>query len=325
MGNNTLSLLAGSETWTETMAKQFKKMGHEVTVYSPSLGLIAIKLESDNIHCIDTLKSKNGMAPFDFTLKQELDQSFDVAICNHHDITMDIRKAFPNLPIIATIHGIIQKGPNGEIFPEHPALEANVQKFVSVSEEIQEILRRDFNIESERIFNGIDLERFSSHVRNKQPKVILINSNYMTLEMPEFAIIKDIATYYGAELRAIGSGFGVQGTYEIESLLKDADIVFGMGRSLLEAIACGCLAICHGRWGTGGIVQTNEQYDTISKFNFSGRNSGGVFASAEDLIKEIDKYYPSEFDYPLVPTQFHENHDIVKCAEKYIKIAETLV
>lgn len=324
MGNNTLSLLAGSETWTEAMAKQFKKMGHEVTVYSPSLGFIAMQLEAAGIHCVDSLQLKNGIAPFDFTLKQDLDMHFDVAICNHHDITKAIRKAYPYLPIIATIHGIIHQGENGEIFPEHPAVDARVSAFVAVSEEVQDVLMMQYKLDSFLLRNGIDLERFSFKKRNEKPKVFLINSNYMTLEMPEFAIIKEVAVHYGAELRAIGSGFNQDGTYNVEKILEDVDIVFAMGRSLVEGMARGCLGICHGRWGTGGIVHS-ENWSDISHYNYSGRNSQGRLYSAEEMIEQIEKFYSDASSLDAITEVIKYNHDLVLKAQDYIDLAKLFV
>ncbi len=49
MGNNTLAMLAGSETWTYALACQFKKMGHFVACYSPELGIISDKLREQGI------------------------------------------------------------------------------------------------------------------------------------------------------------------------------------------------------------------------------------------------------------------------------------
>jgi hypothetical protein len=50
LGNNTLSMLAGSETWVYTLAIQLKKMGHEVSCFAGELGIISEELEKQGIH-----------------------------------------------------------------------------------------------------------------------------------------------------------------------------------------------------------------------------------------------------------------------------------
>lgn len=321
MGNNSLSLLAGSETWTETLAKQFQKLGHQVTVYSPHLGLIATKLEAAGIKCTNQLETESGIKPFSSVFVEEAGRNFDVIICNHYEITKALHQAYPNLPIIATVHGILHQSENSEIWPEHPVTEFKVDQYVSVSEEVQEVLKRDYQLESIVIRNFIDLERFKKIGKiKKKPEVMLINSNYWGVEDPINHVIKEVANHYKAKLMGVGVSFAQ--TYEVDEVMRDADVVFGMGRSILEGIAMGKLAVCHGRWGTGGVI-TPANYEEIRVKNFSGRNSGGQLWMPQDIISYIDKAFTQE-NIDAMHKIMKKEHNVEIAAKKYLEIAEKL-
>src|SRR3990167_2761039 len=113
IGNQTLSLLAGSETWTYTLALQLKKLGHSVACYSPSLGIIAQKLWKEGIMSYSDL-SAQGVKPFTVLLQEEVDHKYDVIIANHNEVVSTLREKFPTTPIISTIHGIIHVHEDGK-------------------------------------------------------------------------------------------------------------------------------------------------------------------------------------------------------------------
>ena len=323
MGNNSLSLLAGSETWTETLAKQFQKLGHQVTIYSPHLGLIATKLEAAGIKCTNQLVAESGVKPFNPVLEESIGNNFDVIICNHYEITKTLHQTYPKLPIIATVHGVLHQDPNtNQIWPEHPVTEFKVDQYVSVSEEVQEILKRDYTLDSVIIRNFIDLERFKKTGKiKKKPDTFLVNSNYWEVTDPINQVIKEVANHYEAKLMGIGVAFAQ--TYEVDEILQDVDVVFGMGRSILEGVAMGRLAVCHGRWGTGGVI-TPENYEEIRAKNFSGRNSGGQLWMPQDIIAYIDKAFTQE-NIDAMHKIMKREHNVEVAAKKYLEIAQQLI
>ncbi len=69
LGNNTLSLLAGSETWTYTLALALKDLGHDVSCFAPELGIISEKLEEKGIRCYNELTT-GKIKPFSFILEE---------------------------------------------------------------------------------------------------------------------------------------------------------------------------------------------------------------------------------------------------------------
>lgn len=324
LGNNTLSLLAGSETFTYTLALALKKLGHEVFCYSPSLGIISDELAKENIVSFNQI-STSGVKPFSFVLEETPNHNYDVIISSHHHIVDFLRQQFPKTPIISTIHGIIHfmndgQNENAEA-PEHPALNAGVNQFVAVSEEVQEMLKKDYGIDSALIRNFIDTKRFKVKRKiSKTPKQFLINTNYNGKDDDEIKVLREVVKHYDAKLTAIGQNFSQ--TFDTVTAINDADVVIGMGRSALEGVAAGRLGIVHGRWGTGGIIHEGN-IEEIRKFNFSGRNSGGKVMTAEEMIAEIDKFYnPKTMEWGV--NYILRDHNVIAAAEAFVRLARDL-
>ena len=320
LGNQTLSLLAGSEMWTLTLAKEFVRQGHNVTALGAELGLIATKLEAAGVKCVKDFGDKNGAAPYSFVMEEDA-ADFDIIICNHYEVTKYLHNQFPEVPIIATVHGILHKdSETGEIWPEHPVTEFKVDQYISVSEEVQELMKTVYNLDSVIIRNPFDLERFKKEGEiSDQPKAFLINSNYHDVDSPEVKLIKEVSDHYGATLTAVGVHFAP--TFEVEAGIKIADVVVGMGRSVLEGVCMGKIGLVHGRWGTGGIIMP-DNVEELRKVNFSGR--GNPMMTAQEIIADIDQYYnQATVDY--MHNYIKENNDVKVVAQKYLDIAKKLI
>lgn len=324
LGNNTLSLLAGSETWTYTLALQLKKMGHYVACYSPELGVIANKLWEAGIPCYHEI-DKDGTGPFSYVLEESKDHNYDVIISNHHHIVEYLRNQFLTTPIISTIHGILHLAEDRGVevkAPEHPALEAGVNQFVAVSEEVQDKLKADYGVDSIVIRNFFDTARLGSlREVNSTPKQFFINSNYASGDDAVVRAVRDAAKHFGAKVAAVGQNFNQ--SVDVTRAIEDSDVVFGMGRSVLEGVSAGRLGIVHGRWGTGGVI-CEEDIEGLRHYNFSGRNApSDKPASAEEIIEMVQKYYnPSRLEWGK--NYAARNHNVVLAAEEYVRLAREL-
>lgn len=329
LGNNTLSIYAGSETWTYTLAVALKRAGHDVSCFSPELGDIANDLKVEGIRCFSSIPV-GEIRPFSIILDDSISQDYDFIIANHWHIVEYLRKCFPKTPIISTVHGVIHTMPDGSHAPEHPSMNGGVNQFISVSEEVQEVLKAEYNIESLLIRNFIDTKKYKKTKVHKKPEQLFINSNYLLADSEEVNVIREVAKHYGARLAAAGIGFG-NPSKDILKAVKDSDVVFGYGRSILEALACGKLAIVHGHRdtgtemnrGTGGVI-TEESVDELRSVNFSGRNAQGVVWDAEKFIKEIDTHYKkSTFEWG--PDYVAKNHNAVFAAQQFVELGKSLL
>lgn len=330
LGNNSLNMFAGSELWTYTLAVALGRMGHHVACFSPDLGVISHELGKENILSYSGFSGKN-VQPFSPVFEEHVDHQYDIIIASHHHIVSELRNIFPKTPIISVIHGIIHffkeapalessQNPD-EWAPEHPALSAGVNQFVAVSEEVREKLKKDYNIDASLIRNFFDLKRFSdTRPVSFPPKQFFVNTNYAGPHDPEIEIVREVARYFGAKLVAIGINFTP--TFSVETALRDSDIVFGMGRSVLEGVATGRLGIVHGRWGTGGVV-CEKNIEELRSCNFSGRNSSGL-ATKEEIIAMIEEYYKPETIAWGIQYMKRE-HNVETAADSFIRIARELI
>ena len=302
IANNTLSILGGSETYYLTLAKELKKQGHNVHGYSPLLGIIARKMRENGIECYSGLPNKN----------------YDAIIASHYHIVDSLREAYPDTPIISVIHSplhIVDKFKKTWGL-EHPAINSRVEQYVAVSEETQEKLKDDYNINAKVIRNFFEIKEYPI---NNKPKQILFNSNYTQKKDDYFKTIVKVANHYKAGLLAIGEGFFQ--TPNVKEAVKQSDIVVGIGRSVLEGVAMGRIGVIHGRWGTGGVISP-KSYKELREANFSGRNNQGKWMTAEEIVAEIDKHYQDtkwRLDY------MRENHNVKKAAKTFIDLCNYLV
>lgn len=296
-------------------------MGHSVSCYAPELGIIADKLQKEGIMCYQDVAT-DLVKSFSFVLEEKVDHDYDVIIANHNHVVEYLRNNFPKTPIISTIHGIIHTDDKGNIAPEHPALNSGVNQFVAVSEEIQGILKEKYQIDSVVIRNFFDISRFENiKAPNPTPKQFLINTNYMGKDDPAIQAIRDASKILDAKVIAIGMNFTQ--AVDITKALEDADVVFGMGRSVLEGVAAGRLGIVHGRWGTGGAIN-DANIELLRHYNFSGRDApNGETSDATELASIIMANYNSSV-LEWGKKYMKREHNVLVAAEEYIRLAREL-
>ena len=103
-----------------------------------------------------------------------------------------------------------------------------------------------------------------------------------------------------------------------------ADVVLGVGRCVLEAIACGRPALVVGNEKIGGLV-TEENFLSLQKANFSGRGAS-LPTCSENLISELDKVSAGVVFDKQIRALAHAGHDAGKLArqirEIYLELTE---
>src|SRR3990167_8540590 len=326
IGNNTLSFLVGSETWSQTLAIQLKKMGHDVYAFSPHLGIISDNLKKEGIPCYSEIVT-TGIKPFSYVLEEPQDHKYDVIIASHFHITDYLRSQFPDTPIISVIHGVIHfmnhEETNQQIWaPEHPAVNTKVDQYVAVSEEVQKKIKDDYGLDSMIVRQFFDVEKFTAQkpVTPGKPARIMTNTNYHSKDDPEIQTVKGVADHYGSKLIAVGAMFARNPNPMLA--IESADVMFARGRSVFEAVCAGRLGIVHGGWGTGGVI-CPENIEQLRYCNFSGRNATKLF-SKEELIELVEKYYtPENLEWGM--NYIRREHNVVYAAEVFVQTARMLM
>ena len=257
------------------------RRGFDVEVYSPVPGIVSKKM-------------------INYISKDKINQEYDLLLIFHKNILEFIIKKGIKGKKIFTMTGIgSQDIPMGfagpKTYKENKSfidiLNNDVDSLVSMTEEVRE------KQNSVLITQGIDCSRFrpTSNVKKDNPRVLsmvrsekandIIRKSCELLSL-EFVGWSEPASYndYSDNERT---------TFEVEKEINKADIVVGLGRIVLESLACGRQPIVfddrfyQGNLGDGIVIPSN--IDDLAIYNFSGRYSNKSF-SVDDMVEELKKY-----------------------------------
>ncbi len=264
VANSSLNTIGGSETFTFALIEELKKYSNfNVEYFTFNKGDISKRIEKEL--CVNFMSLKK----------------YDLILANHNIV---VDKLYKKGVIIQTCHGI---------FPKLEQPSKNADGYVVISQEIQNHLANK-SFASKLIYNSINLTRFYPKVKiNKKPKVVL------SLCHSENAnnTIKTLANDLG--LKYIQAYKYKNPVWNIEDLINQADIVFGLGRSAYESMSCGRPVIVYDdrRYFpsySDGYVKNILGFSLLN--NCSGRYSKNQLA-LNDLKKEVAKYNSEDGDF----------------------------
>ena len=207
------------------------------------------------------------------------------------------------IPLLYTIHGISRR--------ELPlALKSfwfrSVSRVITVSEESAAYFKSQVRYPAERVLisrNGIDFSHFKNSAKNQNGFLNLLyvsrldRDKCMAVEtvmdavariFPEWPLIRlrilGDGRQYGKikkKAQAINAGLGrdiisVEGwADDLAEHFAKADVILGVGRCVLEAIASGRPALVVGNEKIGGLV-IESNFHSLQKANFSGRGTAAI-------------------------------------------------
>jgi hypothetical protein len=198
--------------------------------------------------------------------------SYDLGLINHHPAFRDLRHARIRRRIL-TCHGVLPD-------EERPVLGADA--YVAVSEAAQARIP----LRSTVIRNPVDPGRFSS---TEPPSLELKRVAFVSNRQGAArAIIEEACALAGLELQVIGREDSVA---DPERIYNWADLVIGIARTAMEALACGRNVMAFDYRGFHGMV-TEESLDAMYLHNFGG-HAEGIWPSASSVVEEFGKYDPT--------------------------------
>ena len=298
--NNHLKGLGGSETATYTIARALKDAGHEVAIFTRVLGDVSDRLQLEGFDVVSDIARFRGRV-------------FDCAHIHHNTCARLVRDAFPKLPMVYLGHGVV------------PALEAPPPKDVrvavhaAVSEEIAAAWKEKHGIErTEIVRNAIDLVRFRpvKPIHERCERILVIRGPKDT------GAWRVAAMKMSAEITFVGA----KGTsiWKIERKINEADLVVGVGRCALEAMACGrAVFVMNQQLGDG--MLTEPRYFQSRIHNFSGRCFARKFTDPDKITSDIILGYRHWPMAPMNRTLVEHYHDANDCAKRLTGLYETAV
>ncbi len=225
---------------------------------------------------------------------------YDVALINHFPAFRALSNASIGVRIV-TSHGVIPA-------EEWPSWGADA--YVSVSESVS----RHIPFTSEIIRNPLDLERFRprSLVSSSVSRVAFVSNRQGDAR----SIVDEAACLLPeVEFRVVGGETAVD---DVEDVYDWADLVIGIARTAVEALACGRDVIAFDYCGFHGRV-TKENLAYMYDVNFGG-HAQGRWPSAQELANEIAAFNPDARLAEII----RSNHDPRRIAEAYIDLANSV-
>jgi hypothetical protein len=254
----------GTQVYISDLAVALQGRGHTVAVYAWLRGSVSTALESRGVTVLESPQAC-AFVP-------------EVIHGQHHLATMTALCAFPSTPAIYYCHGY---GPWQERPPRHP----RIARYVGMAEAMRHWLATEAARPPEDVCilpNSVDLGRFHQ-VRElcQRPRRALLYGNAF-IPPSHVSRLQQACNRSGIRLDKLGAPFGNAVTSP-EDVLPEYDLVFAIGRSALEAMACGCAVMPCSVRGCGPIV-TPESLDSWSRRNFTV--PGDVFPME---VKRVEK------------------------------------
>ncbi|WP_203568010.1 glycosyltransferase family protein [Aestuariimicrobium ganziense] len=231
------------------------------------------------------------------------DGRYDLAIVNHNETMRSLRRAAVRSRIMV-IHGVVPA-------LEWPVLGADA--YVSVSEYVASFVP----VRSTVIGNPIDVDHFvpTGAVNSTLTRVAMVSNH----ESPATEILQEACSRLGVELDLVGLNTKLGPTSDPKSAMDAADLVVGVGRTALEAMACGRNVYCMGPRGADGMI-TWGNVDELARWNFNGAKSGALPTAGRLAAGLAAGYDPSRSLRGYVVA--HHAPGVV--AQQYLDLAESV-
>jgi hypothetical protein len=257
----------GTETYTLTVAHELERLGHEAPIYSPNPGAMADLAQSQGARVLGP---------------GELPADCDVVLAQDAATCFELAGRYPDVPRVLVSHS------RDHALQYVPQLPGACDAVVALNDRVRMwIEAQPQHPPLTRLRQPIDLPRFQNlGFARSRPRRVLASSNYVS--GARAALIDQACRDAGLEVDWIGTTTHSTGTPE--QALSEADIVIGLGRTVLEAMAAGRAVYVYGMLGSGGWV-TPESYPQLEADGFAG-HTGDVAMDAPRLAAELALWHP---------------------------------
>lgn len=292
MTNIDLTEIGGTQVWVETMARQLKKEGHDIDIFSPRVGAFA----------------RDRLSEFTVMDKPITGKEYDLCLVNHNVCLTILQYSKIGGPKVYTCHG-----------PSHrlEAIIPGADHYVAVSEEIAE---KYAWVNPDVILNPVDMDRFKSFSQQSKfpPRVLVCTKNAGAMRLAVAGCELAGMEFYVAHYRE-------NPIYDIHELIPQFDIVITSGRGVYETLSCNRSALIVARrlsdfegWEVqaDGWVTEGEITDLVRK-NCSGRTNVYKWDS-EDIAEALKAWGGPE---PWGREWVGKYHDVAKVTKRYLEKA----
>ena len=283
----------GAETYTLTLARELERLDHDVSIYSPNRGEMAQFARQQGIRVLGS-----GQLP----PACDLVVACDAATCH------ELAGRYPDTLKIMVVHGA------DHMLVAPPGLAESCDALVVLNDRVaRAVTARAWNAPILRLRQPIELWRFWGLGSAREvPRRVLVLTNYV--EGARSQVIETACRARGLAVRWLGATTEASASPEAE--IADADIVIGLGRSALEAMAAGRATYVYGVVGGDGWV-TTKSYPAMEADGFAGTAFPDVQLDADRIAADLDRWDPrlGEYGRDLVSAHHHSREHAIALIE----------
>jgi uncharacterized coiled-coil protein SlyX len=256
----------GTETYLLTVAQQLERLGHDASIYTANAGAVAEFARAEGVRVLR---------------RAELPRDCDAVFAHDAATGFGLAHCYPDAARVFVAHSrdfALQGVPQlRDVSDAVVVLNDRVRSWVEAQAAHPPLTR---------LRQPIDVGRFLPRSTRARPRRVLVSSNYVSGRRA--VQIERACRACGLEVDWIGATS--RHTSRPERALADADIVIGLGRSVLEGMAAGRAAYVYGVMGGDGWV-TPESYPTLEADGFAGLSSGRAIDTSR-LAADLREWHP---------------------------------
>jgi len=236
----------GAQSYALTAGEHLARLGHHVTLYARELGHVAGQ----------AVEAGLAVAGGEAALPDRADAVIGGV---SQALALELAERYPAATRVWVVHGDNHQLP--------PAVPGVVAASVALNDRTRRVAAAvPGGGEVVRLRQPVDLRRFSPRGEpSPAPRTVLLFGNYAALPVERASSLR--TAWAGAELEWRTAGWP---DLELDpaAAIADADIVVGIGRCALEAMACARPVYVHDHAGSDGWL-TPERYATIEAGGFA--------------------------------------------------------
>lgn len=271
MTNNALALRGGSESYLETVSFELRRLGHEVSFFSPRCGDTATSLRDGGFEVFERV--------------EDLPRGFDVIHGQHVNAVGLVRTRLPAVPMVFATHSWFINA------LEDPVPELDAAAYLAFNEITRQRLeahvasrgRAVHRLTQPVTISHADAARARVPIRSPPRRAVAVSRRMKLLPGRLARICAD----QGLEFAWLGAPDNESANPREE--MFTADIVVAVGRTALEAMAAGRAVLVADESTNGGWVDA-ARYSSLEADGFTGY-LGDVGPDA-DLEALLGQYSP---------------------------------
>jgi len=297
LGLHAFAGFAGTESYTLTVAEELAQLGHEVVVAAHETGPIADVARERGIAVV---RGSGG-----------LPGACDAVLAQDAPSALTLAAAYPAARRLHVVHSdyFALQGPSQTAGAADGVVVLNdrVRRFVEAQAAHPPITR---------LRQPVDLKRFGvGGGMRERARTALVLGNY--LRGPALDTV--VGACRDAGLEPVVRGIHTAPETAVEHAIADADLVIGLGRCVVEAMAGRRAAYVYGLGGGDGWV-TAARYAALEADGFGGTATGDVIDGAR-LRAELSAWEPG---MGAVNRQLAEAHDAARHAQELVAALEAV-